>query len=392
MTSKKTIEEINEKIEKGEAQVLTAEEMIDFVEENDRQTALEEVDVVTTGTFGAMCSSGAFLNFGHSQPPIRMSRVKLNDVEAYAGLAAVDVFLGATQPSESQGLEYGGAHVIEDLLRGESILLEASSPGTDSYPRRQLKRKLTLADLNQAYLFNPRNCYQNYGAAVNASGETIYTYMGTLLPKFGNVTYSSAGQLSPLLNDPYYKTIGIGSRIFLGGAPGYIAWEGTQHNPVTPRNDRGVPEGGAGTIAVMGDLKQMSPDFIRAASIPGYGVSMYVGIGIPLPITDLEMVKYTSVRDSDIYTEVADYSAGTRDKPKYGRFNYQELRSGSITLENGKEVTTAPLSSYRKAREIADSLRQMILEDGFTLQPPIQRLPLDRKFKPMPSTQGGEQE
>lgn len=355
--------------------------MIDFVDENGEDKALAEVDVVTTATFGAMCSSGAFLNFGHCDPPIRMGRVWLNDVMAYAGLAAVDVYLGATEESEIKGLEYGGAHVIEELLAGRKVHLRATSKGTDSYPRKELDTYITLEDLNQAYLFNPRNCYQNYWVAVNSSDKMIYTYMGPLMARFGNASYSSAGQLSPLLNDPYYKTIGIGSRIFLGGAQGYIAWEGTQHNPVRERNQKGIPVGGAGTMAVIGDLKEMSTEYVRAASIEKYGVSMYVGIGVPIPIFNKEMVRYTAVRDRDIDVTIVDYSGGVRDNPTLGQVNYEQLRSGTIVLENGREVPTAPLSSYNKARKIALELKKWINNGEFLLEKPVENLSTNSQFK-----------
>ena len=81
----------------------------------------------------------------------------------------------------------------------------------------------------------------NYNVAINLSDRTIYTYMGVLRPNLGNANYCSAGQLSPLLNDPLYKTIGIGTRIFLGGGIGYVTWQGTQHNPGLPRTEGGVP-------------------------------------------------------------------------------------------------------------------------------------------------------
>ncbi len=111
-------EEINEKIKRGDAVVLTAEEFIELVEQSGLEKAAKEVDVVTTGTFGAMCSSGAFLNFGHSEPPIKMVKCWLNDVPVYKGLAAVDAYLGVTSMSESRPFEYGGGHVIEDLVSG----------------------------------------------------------------------------------------------------------------------------------------------------------------------------------------------------------------------------------------------------------------------------------
>ena len=104
--SYKSFEEINEKIKTGKAVIVTAEEIIDIVAEKGVKQTAKEVDVVTTGTFGPMCSSGMFINFGHSDPPIRMSKVWLNDVPAYAGIAAVDAYLGATELSESKGMDY----------------------------------------------------------------------------------------------------------------------------------------------------------------------------------------------------------------------------------------------------------------------------------------------
>ena len=94
----KTIEEINQKIKQGKAVVVTAEEIIDIAKEKGTKKAAEEVDVVTTGTFGPMCSSGAYFNTGHTKPRIKLGggKVTLNDVPAYTGLAAVDLLIGCT--------------------------------------------------------------------------------------------------------------------------------------------------------------------------------------------------------------------------------------------------------------------------------------------------------
>ena len=382
MTIQRTYEEINTKIRSGKAVIVTAEEIIPIVKEKGLEKTTEEIDVVTTGTFGPMCSSGAILNFGHSDPPIRMQKVWLNDVEAYAGLAAVDVYLGATQPSESQGMEYGGAHVIEDLISGKKIKLRAISQGTDCYPRQEIESCITKESINQAVLFNPRNGYQNYNVAVNTSDRKIYTYMGILLPNIGNASYSTSGQLSPLLNDPQFKTIGIGTRIFLGGTQGYIAWEGTQFYPQTLKDEEGRVIYKGGTLAVIGDLKEMSTDYIRAAIFKGYGVTLVVGIGIPIPILNSEIMKSVSVKDEDIWTEIIDYSFPHLKKPSLGRVNYKQLREGKITVQ-GKDVFTSPLSSYAKAREIAQKLKEEILKGEFLLQEPIQKFPKENKFQPL---------
>ena len=382
----KTIKEINEKIQEGRAVVVTAEEIIDLVKEKGTKKAAQEVDVVTTGTFGTMCSSGAYINIGHAKPRIKLGggRVYLNDVLAYAGLAAVDVFIGVNalpdddprnrvHPGE---FNYGGGHVIEELVAGKDIRLVATAYGTDCYPRKKLETWINIKDLNEAVLFNPRNAYQNYNVAANTSNKTIYTYMGVLKPNLGNITYSSAGQLSPLLNDPYYKTIGIGTRIFLGGGIGYVAWQGTQHNPNVPRSENGVPKGGAGTLAVIGDLKQMSPRWLVGTSMLGYGCSLTVGIGVPIPILSEEILTYTTVTDAEIFAAVIDYSeAYPNCKPDIlGEVNYAQLKSGKVLIQ-GKEVPTASLSSYPRAVEIANILKEWILSGKFQLTEPVAPLP-----------------
>lgn len=376
----KTYQEINEKIRQGKAVVVTAEEMTDIVKRKGPAKAAMEVDVVTTGTFAPMCSSGAFINFGHTQPPIRASKVWLNDVPAYGGVAAVDLFLGATETTFDDPLnkiypgtfEYGGGHVIHDLVAGKSVRLRAEGYGTDCYPNRNVEKTVTLAELPYAVLCNPRNAYQNYNCAVNLSSKTIYTYMGTLKPRMGNANYSTSGQLSPLLNDPYYRTLGLGTRIFLGGGHGFIVWHGSQHNPNAPRLANGVPRGPAGTLMVMGDLKQMKPRWLMGASLQGYGCSLSVGLGIPIPILNEQMAAYTGVSDADIVTQVKDYSFN-RAEPLC-EVSYAQLRSGSIMVE-GKEVPTVPLSSYVRAKEIAEILKDWIAKGEFLLGEPQQMLP-----------------
>ncbi len=380
----RTIEEINEKIRKGKVVVVTAEEMIEIVEEVGVKEAAKRVDVVTTGTFAPMCSSGAFINIGHPKPRIKIEEAYLNGVPAYAGLAAVDLYIGATAlPKDDPRnavypgqFRYGGGHVIEDLIAGKDVILKAYGYGTDCYPRRELETLINLRDINEAYLFNPRNCYQNYNCAVNVSDRIIYTYMGLLKPKLGNATYCSAGQLSPLLNDPYLKTIGVGTRIFIGGGVGYVVTQGTQFTTDVPRGEKGVVKKPAATLAVTGDMRGMNTRYVRGVSILGYGVSLAVGIGIPIPILDEEMAWHTSVKDEEIYTQIVDYS---HDYPYceprvLGEVNYAQLRSGEIEVM-GKKVPTAPLSSYYMAREIAGILKDWIRSGKFELTRPVALFP-----------------
>ncbi len=380
----KTYDEINAKIRAGEAVVVTAEEMVGIVQKDGPEGAARKVDVVTTGTFSPMCSSGAFINFGHATPTLKAARVSLNDVQAYAGLAAVDIYIGATEPVEDDPLNkvfpgeflYGGGHVIEDLVAGRKVNLKATAYGTDCYPNRGMESEITLAELPYALLCNPRNGYQNYNCAINLSDKTIYTYMGTLKPKGRNANYCSAGELSPLMNDPFYRTIGLGTRIFLGGGIGYVTWHGTQHNPKAMRSENGTTRRPTGTIMVQGDLKAMSSRWLKGISMQGYGSTLAVGLGVPIPILDAEMAAYTGVSDAEIFTQVVDYSHDYSHgiARNYGEVSYAELKSGQIEV-NGKKVQTAPLSSAIRAREIAETLQKWIVDRKFLLEKPVQTLP-----------------
>ena len=382
----KTITEINEKIRMGKAVVVTAEEVIDIARKKGTGKAAEEIDVVTTGTFSPMCSSGVFLNVGHSRPRIKLGggKVYLNDVPVYTGLAAVDTFLGATALPDDDPknkiypgeFRYGGGHVIEELVAGRDVKLVATAYGTDCYPRKKLETWINLEDINNAILFNLRNAYQNYEIAVNLSDRMIYTYMGVLKPTLGNANYSTSAQLSPLINDPYYKTIGVGTKVFIGGGIGYVAWHGTQHNPNVPRGDNGVPREGSGTLSIIGDLKQMKPEWLVGTSMLGYGCTLTVGIGIPIPILDEEVLRHTTVTDADIFAPIIDFSeAYPQMKPgTLGEASYAELKSGHIKVR-GKDVPTASLSSYPKAVEIANILKYWIQQGKFLLTESVAPLP-----------------
>jgi uncharacterized protein (DUF39 family) len=368
MPKKRSIEEINSKIRSGKAVVLTAEQVSAMGKEMTPAEVMSRVDVVTTATFGPMCSSGVFMNFGHSDPPMRMEKITLNNVPAYGGIAAVDCYLGATETAMPHD-QYGGAHVIEELIAGKDVLLQAQGKGTDCYPRTEIKTLINKNSINEFIMFNPRNAYQNYNVAVNSTSKLKFTYMGTLLPAFGNANFSTSGELSPLLNDPEMRTIGIGTRIFMGGTTGYVAWHGTQFNTGKPLNENGIPVGNAATLALIGDAKQMSTKYIKAAYFERYGVTLFVGIGIPIPVLDEDMAHRVSIRNSQIETNIIDYGSGKFEI--LGRTNYKALFSGEIKL-NGKKIRTAPLSSVKIAREIAALLKKELTDGRFLLTEPVE--------------------
>jgi uncharacterized protein (DUF39 family) len=274
--------------------------------------------------------------------------------------------------SVTKGFEYGGGHVIEDLVAGKEIELETMSYGTHCYPRKTLETTFTIYDLNQAILVNPRNCYQRYNAATNSTDRTLYTYMGVLLPNYGNVNYAGCGELNPLINDPAYENIGLGTRIFLGGGIGYVIGEGTQHNP----------RSGFGTLMVKGDLKKMKAEYLAGATFQDYGVTLCVGIGIPIPMLDEESVKQAAVKDEEVFTRILDYGVQSRDRPVLREVSYAELESGRVEIA-GKTVRTACTSSFQKAQKIMTELKEQVLEARFYLSGPVERLSGDSEYHHM---------
>ncbi|MEM1256158.1 MAG: homocysteine biosynthesis protein [Cyanobacteria bacterium P01_H01_bin.21] len=391
MTTTRTIAEINQKIQDGSVTVWTAEETKANVAKLGLDAAAAIVDVVTTGTFEPMESSGAIINLGHTDPPINIRECYLDGVMAYAGFGAVDIYIGASQsagstrwgdPSESDATsERGGGHVIAQLIAGKSVPLRAIGQVSDCYPRATLDISISRDTINQFYLFNPRNLYQNFIVGVNSSDRPLLTYLGPLQPFLGNAVYANAGALSPMLNDPQLRTIGIGSRLFVGGAPGYIAWEGTQHFPLQKRLPNGTPIGPSATVALIGDAKHMQPEWVRGCYFSGYGPSIMLGIGIPIPILDLAVLQGCAVEDQDILAPVIDFSIPRRVRPSFGLVSYQQLKSGHLTI-NGSRVRTAPLSSLYLGRKVAATLKDQITKGEFELSEPVAPLPKQTAFLP----------
>lgn len=386
MPTPRTLAEINAKIRAQTVVVETAETFKQRAAESSIAAAFAAVDVVTTGTFEPMESSGAVLNIGHTDPPIKIRDCRLDGVPAYAGIGAVDLYLGASQPADSgppgdntPTKDRGGGHVIADLVAGKAVQLQATGHVTDCYPRSSLDTTISRETINQFYLFNPRNLYQNFIVGVNGGDRPLATYLGPLQPNLGNAVYANSGALSPLMNDPNLNVVGIGSRIFLGGGVGYVAWEGTQHFPLQKRLPNDTPIGPAATVALIGDAKQMQPQWVRGCYFKGYGPSLMLGIGLAIPLLNEAIACHCAVQDQDLVAPVMDFSIPRRVRPTFGLVSYAQLKSGRITL-NGQKVRTAPLASIYLSRQVAAELRDWIAQGQFELTAPVAPLARDRAF------------
>ncbi|MGC1308845.1 MAG: homocysteine biosynthesis protein [Phormidesmis sp.] len=384
----RTIDEINDKIRQGKATVWTITEAKTLIADMGIAQAAQTVDVITTGTFEPMEGSGAVINLGHTDPPIKIVECHLDGVLAYAGFGAVDLYIGAGQMvspgRDGEVEERGGGHVIADLIADKPVALTATGQVTDCYPRASLDSTITRDRINQFYLFNPRNLYQNFIVGVNGGDRALATYLGPLQPRLGNAVYANSGALSPLLNDPDLQTIGVGTRILLGGGEGYISWEGTQHFPLQRRLPNRAPIGPAATLALIGDAKRMNANWVRGCYFKGYGPSLMLGIGVPIPILNEDVLARCAISDTDLVAPVIDFSIPRRVRPTFGLVSYAQLKSGSLTLD-GKKVRTAPLSSLYLAQQVALDLKQRIDDSEFELTAPVMPLPKDTRFMPQDS-------
>ena len=180
------------------------------------------------------------------------------------------------------------------------------------------------------------------------------------------------------------KTIGIGTRIFLGGAQGFVVWPGTQFHTSRPKNEYGVPVTNAATLAVIGNLKEMSPEYLQAAYYEKYGTSMFIGVGIPIPVLNADIAKRVSINNSQIESHVVDF--GIVGEPKVGQVTFEQLQSGSITV-NGKKIRTAPVASLAKARKIAGELKEWLLNGEFEVSKPVQLFPTNTSLKSLKETE-----
>jgi len=381
MSVTKSYDDINRRLAAGAAVVLTAAEYKDLAESGCSDDELvRQVDLVTVATFAPMCSSGVFLNFGHGTPPIRMETLSLNGVPAYGGVAAVDAYLGATAEHPDK-LSYGGGHVIEDLVAGRPVRLTAAGKGTDCYPTRQIDTVITRDNLNEFYFFNPRNVYQNYAAACNSGKTALSTYLGILEPECRTVSYATAGELSPLLNDPGLRSIGVGTPVFLGGSTGFVVAAGTQFNTAVPHDAAGLPKTGARTLALYADASQCQSEWLAAAYVAGYGTSLFLGVGLTIPLLDTGLAAALRIRNRNIPVLIKDF--GKAERPVVLESNYEDLRSGHIELA-GQTVRTACTSSLHKARQLCVELKRRVLAGSFPVRAPIEALPSQKQFRGLP--------
>ncbi|MCK9586321.1 methanogenesis marker 16 metalloprotein [Methanothrix soehngenii] len=426
----KEFSEILERIERSEAVVLTAEEVSRLVEKKDR-SSLEEVDVVTTATRAVMSGTYAILSFPVAEPGSfqRARNVWLNGISAQVGpcpnekLGVLDMVIFGTTHSRDRP-DYGGGHLFRDLVEGKTIQVAVQ---TDE--GGLLQAEVGLEDMPQARMFGSRHAFKNYSAFVNPGSRPVRTIFHArgFEPHCQGATFSGCGQINPLKCDPLLETIGIGTRILLNGAEGYVLGTGT-------RSSRDKPN-----LSGFADMHHMTAEYM-GGFVTGLGPECICSLAVPIPVTSPTILEEIARRDREIALPVNDINTRTViGQANYGdvwedvdlevefdpqrcrgckkclveracpmravRYDQEArvaIRDGSLCFHCGLCVTECPNGAFRcrlgalrmktssgsvrsvpvvlrqsdrlRAGKLSGELKRRILEGSFRMAPPIERI------------------
>ena len=310
----RTIAEINNRVKKGEAVVLTAREVADSLAAG-RKDEIRKVDVVTTGTMGLMSGTYAVLSFTIEKAGLhrRFTHGKINGVPVSIGpapnesLGIIDVFLFGTQESE-ENPNYGGSFLFRDLVEGKEVKVEAFS-----VDGKKVEAAMTINEMGTAKLMSVRNCFRNYRAMVNPSESKFTSIFSNqpFIPNYGGLTFSGCGHLSPLQNDPELVSVGVGTGLLFNGAEGFVFSTGTRCSPKYPN------------LMTVADMKDMDP-ILMGGFRTAAGPEVLTTYAIPIPILNDSILKSVMTRDEDIPLSIAD----VRDRHKIGQTTYGAVWTG----------------------------------------------------------------
>ena len=202
---KRTVEEINAKINSGDANIFSAEEIKRLIKKGNTPS-FDEVDVITTGTCGVMSGTAAIFNLTAAEPGTfkRAKNIYLNGVPANVGpcpnewLGSVDLILHGTSKS-LEDPSYGGGFLLKDIIEGKTINITVETIDGDI-----IESDTRLEEMGTAQMIGSRMAFKNYTAFTNPSKDPVSSIFSAI-PLEGNysgLTFSGCGDINPLQNDP----------------------------------------------------------------------------------------------------------------------------------------------------------------------------------------------
>jgi putative methanogenesis marker 16 metalloprotein len=296
MANSKSIAEINERIARGDAVVMTAQEVCDAVLGGEDLT-LRDVDVVTTATRAIMSGTYAVLSFPIGEPCsfTRAERAWINGVPASIGpcpnerLGIIDMMVFGTSHSKERP-NYGGGHLFRNLVDGSNVQVEVETEGGKSFAK-----SIRLVDIPYARIFSTRNAFKNYVAFVNPGNAPLPTIFSALdfPPNLTCATVSGCGQLNPIKNDPNLETIGIGTRVLINGAQGFVIGTGSRSMASRPN------------LLGLADMHQMNPEYM-GGFVTSAGPECIGSWAVPIPVLSESILENIKKLDRDIPLPIMD--------------------------------------------------------------------------------------
>lgn len=293
---KRSISQINEKIRKNEAVVLTAEEISLLINEGE-EPKFQDVDVITTGTCGLMSGTVAVFNLSLAEPGAfqKAHKIFLNGIPGFPGpcpnewLGKVDLMVYGTSHSLNDP-EYGGGFLFKDLLKGEEVKVEL-----ESIEGKSIETYVTLDDFETHRIIGTRMAFCNYTAFINPTQAPISSIFNAVDMEgpFKSISFSGCGELNPIQNDPQLHTICPGTKILLNGAEGLVMGEGTRSTPAKPN------------LMLTADMKEMNHHYLGGFKT-GAGPEIFNTLALPIPVLNEKILKNTFIGNKDIELPIAD--------------------------------------------------------------------------------------
>ncbi len=331
----RSVAEIQKKIDSKKAVVYTAAEFKELVRKGKRPS-LEEVDVVTAGSFGVVSGTMAILSIPVCGPGVfrHADHLTLNGVPANVGpcpnesLGLVDVVVNGTAQRDPS---YGGGHLFRDLVAGNTV--EVAVMTDDG---RRIVRGITLSEIPYAKMVTTRSFFKNYSCFATAGEEVSTIFKGPRPMKGGwaEATFSGCGDINPLQNDPECRFLKTGAGVFVNGAPGIVLGPGTRSSAAKPN------------LSVEADMHLMKAEYMggfRTSISPECTIS----VGTAFPVTDEKVLEDLSVLNEDVELPLCD----VRDRKPIVLDRY------SAVWKNGNNVVGADLSKCLHCTECSADLQ-----------------------------------
>ena len=356
----------------GALRVRAASAFRGLVQEEGLRTAYNCTDVVVAADAGFTDQASLHLSLGPTDPPIRFRDVALAGVSGLASGGPGEVVLpiggGLSEPARR-----GGASVLNALLEGKSIALDAGGENTPLHPRRDLHTHLGLSRIGCGRLLLHRAISENGIVCCSSREGHCPSPWGSLLGPHITALYSSRGAGSIGLTMPGLAMLGPGCAVLVAGAVGWVVGPGSGHQPNIRRQESGHALTPGATAAVSVDLHDLNPRWIRSCFFPGHGSALMVAIAAAVPLLNRVIAEQAAAGQEQLKAPVLDVAIPRRLKPALGSVSYAELASGHISVQ-GHKLRCAPAHSHRLAAEISKDLIHRLEQNRFPLRLPWQPL------------------